>query len=157
MQGHATCNFVKCKNMWLEEVGSNGKGVAVCAVAVDAAIDAMVVNVRGGPWGAGPWGAVAVGVAILFECLQMRRGGRRWRTKTVAVGTGERIVWTAAAWMRNSDSVSFPCVHLYLSSHSLISSSSTLISILQTINYQRRQHGYGNCCIGYPRSTTTDC
>ena len=47
--GHATRAFVKCKNMWLEEVGSNGKGVAVCAVAVDAAIDAMVVNVRGGP------------------------------------------------------------------------------------------------------------
>ena len=45
--------------MWLEEVGSNGQGVAVCAVAVDAAIDAMVVNVCGGPWGAGPRGAVA--------------------------------------------------------------------------------------------------
>ena len=48
--GHATRAFAKCKNMWLEEVGSNGQGVAVCAVAVDAAIDAMVVNVRrGGP------------------------------------------------------------------------------------------------------------
>ena len=34
----------------VEEVGSNGQGVAVCAVAVDAAIDAMVVNVRGGRW-----------------------------------------------------------------------------------------------------------
>ena len=47
--GHVTRAFVKCKNMWLEEVGSNGQGVAVCAVAVDAAIDAMVVNVRSGP------------------------------------------------------------------------------------------------------------
>ena len=48
--GHATRAFVKCKNMWLEEVSSDGQGVAACAVAVDAAIDAMVVNVRrGGP------------------------------------------------------------------------------------------------------------
>ena len=45
--------------MWLEEVGSNGQGVAVCAVAVDAAIDAMVVNVCG-------QFAVAVGVAGLM-------------------------------------------------------------------------------------------
>ena len=31
--------------MWLEEVVSDGQGVVVRAVAVDAAIDAMVVNV----------------------------------------------------------------------------------------------------------------
>ena len=49
--GHATRAFVKCNNMWLEEVGSNGQGLAVCAVAVDAANDAMVVNVCGcGPF-----------------------------------------------------------------------------------------------------------
>ena len=52
---HATRAFVKCKNMWLEEVGSHGQGVVVCAVAVDAAIDAMVVNVCGGPRCGGSW------------------------------------------------------------------------------------------------------
>ena len=59
--GHATRAFVKCKNMWLEEVSSDGQGVAACAVAVDAAIDAMVGlrrSVR-----CEPRGAVAVGVA----------------------------------------------------------------------------------------------
>ena len=88
--------------------------------------------------------------SILFECLHMRRGGRRWRTKTVAVGTGERIVWTAAAWTGNS--VSSPmCSSLPIIT---FSSLSTLISIIQTIKYYRRQHGYGSGC---PRSTPTDC
>ena len=68
--GHATRAFIKCKNMWLKEVGSNGQGVAVCAVAVDAAIDAMVVNVRGGLRCA-RWQLVLRGEwhSILFECL----------------------------------------------------------------------------------------
>lgn len=62
--------------MWLEEVGSNGQGVAVCEVVVDAAIDAMVVNVCGGPIF-----AVAVGVAgcgvngTLFYLNVCRCGG----------------------------------------------------------------------------------
>ena len=48
---HATRAFVKCNNMWLEEVGSNGQGLAICAVAVDAANEVMVVNVCGcGPF-----------------------------------------------------------------------------------------------------------
>ena len=68
--GHATRAFVKYKNMWLEEVGSDGQGVVVRAVAVDAAIDAMVVNVRGGLRCA-RWQLVLRGEwhSILFECL----------------------------------------------------------------------------------------
>ena len=82
--GHATRAFIKCKNMWLKEVGSNGQGVAVCAVAVDAAIDAMVVNVRGGPRSGGSWCCGVNGTLFYLNVCTCGGAGddggrRRWQ------------------------------------------------------------------------------
>ena len=68
--------------MWLEEVGSDGQGVVVRAVAVDAAIDAMVVNVRGGLRCGGSWCCEVNGTLFYLNVCRCGGaggdGGRRW-------------------------------------------------------------------------------
>ena len=71
-------------------MGSEGHGAVGCAAAVDAAIDVIG---DGSECCAAVRGALAVGVAAWHSCLNVPEdvvvwGGRRWRTKTVAVGAG---------------------------------------------------------------------